>query len=167
MPVFGSILDDFVRWLHVECGYTRATTSVYLNGVSGVVRWLRRRRIDSLSGMTLRDLQVAHCCFLGRNPTARNAARTLELFLRAKGTVAEGALPMPSSTEKELARFAAYLCETRGLSRVTIRGHRQRVGAFLKFLRFEHNPARLNQLRSRDIDGFLRQAARTNNRFTA
>ena len=149
MPIFGPVLDNFVQWLHEERGYTLATTSAYLNGVSEVVRWLQSRRIGDLTELTLQDLRAAHRRFLGRNPSCRDAARALEQFLRAKGTVLEGAALNPSSTENEVESFAAYLCDARGLSKVTIREHR--------------NPSRLQQLGTRDINAFLRQCARTNN----
>jgi len=166
LPIFGPVLDDFVQWLHEERGYTLATTSAYLNGVSEVVRWLQPRRISDLTELILQDLRAAHRRFLGRNPAARDAARALEQFLRAEGTVSEGAAPTPSSTENEVGRFAAYLCEARGLSKATIREHRKRLRIFLGFLRFDHSPSRLQQLGVRDIDVFLRQCARTNNPFS-
>jgi site-specific recombinase XerD len=166
LPIFGPVLDGFVQWLHYLRGHTLATVSFYLNGVSKVAQWLHRRRIDSLTGLTLRDLAAAHCYFLGRNPSARDAARALELFLRAEGTVSEGPASAPSSTEAEVEHFAVYLREMRGFSDATIRGHRQQLRSFLEFLRFEHSPLRLRRLRTRDIDAFLRQCARTNNRFS-
>jgi Phage integrase, N-terminal SAM-like domain len=52
----------------------------------------------------------------------------------------------PSSKENEVEGFAAYLCEARGLSKVTIREHRKRLRTFLGFLRFDRNPSRLQQL---------------------
>ncbi len=68
-----------------ERGYTLATTSAYLNGVREVVRCLQSRRIGDLTELTLQDLRAAHRRFLGRDPAARDAARALEQFLRAKG----------------------------------------------------------------------------------
>ncbi len=164
LPIFGSQLDKFVQWLRDGRGHTLATVSVYLNGVADVVRRLQAHRIHRSSQLTLRDLQAAHRSFLGGNPAARDAARALEMFLRSQGTVPEGAAPLPSPSESEWERFAAYLREVRGLSGSTLRGHRQRLGAFLKVLRFDRKPSRLRQLQTRDIDVFLRHCARTNGR---
>ena len=155
-----------MQWLHEERGYTLATTSIYLKSMSDVVRWLHSRRIDSLTDLTLQDLKAAHCCFPGRNPAARYTARALEQFLRAEGTVSEGVMPAPSPTEHEAGCFAAYLCEARGLSKVTIREHQKRLRKFLEFLQFDRSPSRLQQLRARDIEAFLQKCARTNNRFS-
>ena len=163
MPIFGPVLDNFVQWLHEERDYTLATTSAYLNGVREVVRCLQSRRIGDLTELTLQDLRAAHRRFLGRDPAARDAARALEQFLRAEGAVSEGAALNPSSTENEVEGFATYLCEARGLSKVTIREHRKRLRTFLGFLRFDCNPSRLQQLGPRDINAFVCQCARTNN----
>jgi integrase/recombinase XerD len=162
LPIFGPVLDNFVQWLHEERGYTLATTSAYLNGVPEVVRCLQSRRIADLTELTLQDLRAAHRCFLGRDPAARDAARALEQFLRAEGAVSEGAALNPSSTENEVEGFATYLCEARGLSKVTIREHRKRLRTFLGFLRFDCNPSRLQQLGPGDINAFVCQCARTN-----
>jgi site-specific recombinase XerD len=162
LPIFGPVLDNFVQWLHEERGYTLATTSAYLNGVPEVVRCLQSRRIADLTELTLQDLRTAHRCFLGRDPAARDAARALEQFLRAEGAVSEGAALNPSSTENEVEGFATYLCEARGLSKVTIREHRKRLRTFLGFLRFDCNPSRLQQLGPGDINAFVCQCARTN-----
>ena len=157
MPIFGPVLDNFVQWLHEERGYTLATTSAYLNGVPEVVRCLQSRRIADLTELTLQDLRAAHRCFLGRDPAARDAARALEQFLRAEGAISEGAALNPSSTENEVEGFATYLCEARGLSKVTIREHRKRLRTFLGFLRFDCNPSRLQQLGPGDINAFVCQ----------
>ena len=169
LPIFGPLLDKYVHWLREVRGHTLATIGTYLNGVSEVVQWLKARRINLLARLTLRDLKAAHGSFLGRNPTAKNAAnaaRTLALFLRAEGTVSEGVNPSSSPTEEEIERFTTYLCEVRGSSRATLRGHRQRLHAFLAFLRFDRNPSRMCDLRPRDIDAFLRRCAPANNRLS-
>ena len=155
-----------MQWLHAERGYTRTTTRIYLKGVPVVVRRLSSLGIGDLTELTLQDLSAAHSHFLGRNPHGRDAARTLEQFFRARGTVAEGSTPPPSPSDSEIEAFATYLRETCGLAKTTIRGHRQRLQSFLAFLRFDRCPSRLQQLRTDDIYRFLRQCARTNNRFS-
>lgn len=152
--------------MHGERGYTLAITGFYLRGVSEVVRWLQARQIDSLTGLTLRDMKAAHRHFRSRNPATRDVARSLEHFLRAKGIVSEGAAAALSPAEDEVERFAVYLRETRGLAETTIGGYRQRLRGFLEFLQFDRDPSRLLQLRSLDIDAFLLQCSRTHNRFS-
>lgn len=166
MPIFGPLLDEFVQWLHDEQHYTLGSASIYLNEVPKIVRWLRRRQIHFLAELTLQHLQAAHRYFRPRHSATSGGARLLVRFLRAKGTVAEGEVPTLSPVEVEVDRFAVYLRETRGLSQKTIRGHRQRLRDFLRFLRFDRGPSGLRRLQPRHIESFLRQAARTNNRFS-
>ena len=166
MPVFGPLLDNFVQWMHEEQHYTLGTASLYLNVVPKIVRWLRLRQIQSLPQLTLQHVKAAHRYFRPRHRIASGGARLLERFLRAKGTVLEGKAPAPSPVEMEIDRFAAYLCETRGLAKKTILNHSQWLRAFLKFLQFARSPSQLRQLQPRHIEAFLRQAARKNNRFS-
>lgn len=166
MPIFGPLLDEFVQWMHHEQHYTLGSASIYLNVVPKIVRWLQPQQIRLLSHLTLQHLQAAHRHFRPRHPATSGAARLLERFLRTKGTVPEGEVPALSPGEMEIDRFADYLRETRGLAEKTIRGHRQRLQAFLRFLRFDCGPSRLRQLQPRQIESFLRYAARTNNRFS-
>jgi integrase/recombinase XerD len=166
LPIFGPLLDEFVQWMHDEQKYTLGTASIYLNVVPKIVRWLRPRQIHSLPELTLQHLKAAHRYFLPRHRTTSAVARLLERFLRAKGTVLEGKAPAPSPMVVEIDRFAAYLCETRGLAKKTILNHSQWLRAFLKFLQFARSPSQLRKLQPRHIEAFLRQAARTNNRFS-
>ena len=166
MPIFGPLLDDFVQWMHEAQDYTLGTVSIYLNWVPKVARWLRSRQIRLLTQLTLQDLQGAHRYFCARHPATSGTARALERFLRATARVPEGEEPAPSPADVEIAGFAAYLGESRGLARATIRGHSQRLRAFLMFLRFDHSPSQLRQLQTRRVEAFLRHSARTNNRFS-
>lgn len=166
MPIFGPLLDEFVQWMHDEQHYTLGSASIYLNVVPKIMRWLQPQQIRLLPQLTLQHLQAAHRYFRPRHHAISAAARLLERFLRAKGTVPEGEVPALSPVEVEIDRFAVYLRETRGLAEKTIRGHRQQLQAFLRFLRFDRGPSRLRQLQPRQIESFLRCAARTNNRFS-
>lgn len=152
--------------MHEEQHYSLASASIYLNVVPKIVRWLRRRQIRFLPELTLQHLQAAHRYFRPRHHATSGAARLLERFLRAKGTVPEGEVPALSPVEVEVDRFAVYLRETRGLAQKTIRGQRQRLRDFLRFLRFDRGPSGLRRLQPRHIESFLRQVARTNNRFS-
>ncbi len=166
MPIFGPLLDDFVRWMHEDQDYALGSASIYLNEIPKVVRWLRTRQIQQLSQLTLQHLKAAHCYFRPRRASTSGAVRLLERFLRVQGTVPEGQAPVPSAVEVEIDDFAAYLRETRGLAPKTISGHRLQLRAFLQFLRFDRSPLQLQQLKPRHIEAFLRQSARTNNRFS-
>lgn len=159
-------MDGFVQWMHEDQNYALAATSNYLNAVPKVVRWLRSRQIHLLTQVTLQHLKVAPRYFRSRQALASSAVRGLERFLRAQGTLPEGETPAPSPVEAEIARFATYLGETRGLAQKTIRGHSQRLRCFLRFLHFDRSRSPLRQLQPRPIEAFLRQSARTHNRHS-
>ncbi len=155
-----------MQWLHESQNYTLGTVSIYLNWVPKVVGWLRSRQIHLLRELTLQDLKAAHRYFRPRHVATSGTVRALERFLRIKGTLPEGEAPAPSPVELEIDRYAAYLCEARGLAEKTISGHRHWLRAFLRFLKFDRSPSQLQNLQPRRIEAFLRQCARTNNRFS-
>lgn len=166
LPIFGALLDDFVHWMHEDQHYTLRTASSYLDTMPKVVRWLRRRQIHLLPQLTLQHLKAAHRYFRPRHAATSGAVRVLERFLRVQGTVPEGVAPALSPGEVETDRFATYLRETRGLAPATIRNHRQVLRAFLRFLQFDRSSSPLRQLQAPDIEAFLCQVARTNNRLS-
>ena len=71
-----------------------------------------------------------------------------------------------SHAERQIQSFSAYLREVRGLTPSTISGHCHRIGAFLRFLKVEERPSAIRHLSPDQIDAFLCQAAKTNNRFS-
>ena len=80
-------------------------------------------------------------------------------------TMAESPEP-PSRSEKQLQVFASYLREMRGFALTTVTGHQSRVRSFLQFLKLDDRPSAIRRLTSDDIEAFLRQSAKTNNRFS-
>jgi integrase/recombinase XerD len=166
LPVFGPLLDDFVQWMHAEQHYTLGSASIYLSVVPKIVRWLGSRQIRFLPQLTLQHLKAAHGYFHPRHRVTSAGAHLLERFLRAKGTVPEGDMPALPPVEAEIGRFAIYLRDTRGLAEKTIKNHGQWLRAFLRFLRFDRGPSKLRRLQPCQIESFLRQCARTNNRFS-
>lgn len=166
MPILGSLVEEFVQWLHDEQHYTLSSASTYLSVLPKIVRWMRRRQIHCLSELTLQGLQGAYRYFRPRHEVISAGTRLLERFLRAKGAVPEGEAPALAPVEVEINRFAVYLRETRGLAPKTIKNHRQRLRVFLRFLRFDGGPSPLRRLQRRQIEAFVRYAARTNNRFS-
>jgi len=152
--------------MHQAQHYTLATVGLYLSRIPKLVQWLRARQITSLAQLTLQNLKTAHNHFLSCHDATSTVVCVLERFLRTKQTVPEGE-PLPlGPVEKEVQDFAAYLGETRGLAEKTIRNHRQWLRGFLNFLQFDRSPRRLRQLQPRQVEAFLQQAARTNNRFS-
>ena len=63
LPLFGPLLDDFLRWMHDQ-HYTDSTLDSHLAGLRKVVVWLGRRRITKLAQLTQKDLQAAHDLYM-------------------------------------------------------------------------------------------------------
>lgn len=165
LPLFGPLLDDFLPWLRTQ-GYAMGTLSNFLDQIPKVVVWLQRRGIATLAELTRSDLQIAQDHYRQRHEKVRWVIRALERFLSDRHLVPEGDIPTARPLEREVANFSVHLRETRGLAEATIQRHASQLRSFLRFLRFERDPSRLPRIQLVQIEGFLRQAARTNNRFS-
>jgi len=165
LPIFGPVLEDFMQWMANQ-GYSPGTMGGYLKILPKVIRWLRRHRITDLDHLTQRQLQVAHDYYCPKQEAPSWVFAALGRFLGERHLVPQGVLPPPSPVEVELARFATYLRETRGMAEATIAGHSGRLRAFLQFLGFDGKTEGLRGVASRQIEVFLRKASRTNNRFS-
>jgi integrase len=118
-----------------------------------------------LAGLTQRDLNIAHDYFHERRAIAA-AASAFGRFLGEHQLVrAEKPKPL-SRSEREIQLLSAYLRDVRGLALRTIVGHERRLRPFLQFLRLDQRPSAIRRLKLDEIDEFLRQSARTNNRYS-
>ena len=79
LPLFGPVLDDFVRWLGDQ-GYNAGTIGRYLETLSSIVRWLGRRRIKTLDQLTQQRLQMAQDHYRPKQEGARGVVRMLKRF---------------------------------------------------------------------------------------
>ena len=154
-----------VTWLQRH-GYTQFSIYNHIRGFSHLAGWLRRRRGSALRGLTQVDLTAARRWFRTRRPDVAAATRTVGRFLRERHLIPEGRSAPPTASECELQAHGAYLREMRGLGAATVLGHQCRLRFFLRFLKFDQRPAVIRTLRMDQIDAFLRQAAKTNNRFS-
>jgi hypothetical protein len=132
-------LEDFMQWMANQ-GYAPGTMGNYLKILPKAVRWLRRHRITDLDHLTQQQLKVAHDYYRPKQEDPSWVFAAWGRFLSERHLVPQGALPPSSPVEVELARFTAYLRETRGVAEATISGHCGRLRAFLQFLRFDRNP---------------------------
>src|SRR5271156_6595093 len=71
-----------------------------------------------------------------------------------------------SHAERQLQSFSTFLREIRGLTPSTVLGHCRRIRAFLQFLNIDEQPSAGREVSLDQIDAFLCQAAKTNNRFS-
>ena len=138
----------------------------HIKGLSRLVRRLQHLRGPSLKGLTQLDLNSAYDWFRTREAGVAGTTRALGKFLRERQLIPEGKPPPLPASERELEAHGAYLREVRGLAATTIDGHQSRLRFFLRFLKFDKRASTIRTLRMDHIEAFLRQAAKTNNRFS-
>ena len=165
LPLFGSHLDDLMRWLRNQ-GYAVASIRNYVNALPELVGWLQRKGVSSLAQVSREELQAACTYYRSRKSNISCAVSIWVRFFCERGIFAERETPPPSPTELQLDHFAKYLCDVRGLVPGTIAAHMSRLRCFLQFLNFDQNPGCLRQLQIDQIEAFLQSCARTNNRFS-
>lgn len=157
-------MDDLLTWLQKH-GYARTSIFNHLQGIGELVRWLRRRP-GWLTGVNLARLDSAYEYYHRRKPHIASTIHTLGRFLREKSVIPQGPLPPKSPIERQIQSFGIYLKDMRGLVDLSVRGHQSRLQSFLRFLDFDKHPSAIRELRMDQIDAFLREMAKTNNRFS-
>jgi integrase/recombinase XerD len=162
LPFIGPILDSLLAWLRGQ-GYSEWTINNYLKALGPLARWLRKRRHDALNED---DLRAAYDYFHDGRPDVAAACRALGRFLSAHQLIRAERPKSISRSEVQIQIFDSHLREVRGLAAMTVTGHLGRIRIFLQFLKFDKCPAAIRTLNLDRIEAFLRQAARTNNRFS-
>jgi site-specific recombinase XerD len=165
LPIIGPILNDLLAWLRHR-GYSESTIRNHLVRTARLCRWLQRRRGPALSGLSQSDLRAAYDHFHDRWIHVACAAGVLSLFLTEQQLMRVDPERAPSHTERQLQSFGTYLREVRGLAASTVLGHCRRIRAFLLFLKIDERSSALRSVSPDQIDAFLCQAAKTNNRFS-
>lgn len=164
-PIIGPILDDVLAWLR-GLGYADGTIYNYLKASGHLVRWLQKRRGHELTRLSEVDFHAAYEYFRRRRVDVATFARSLGRFLVERQLIhAEKRRPL-SRSECQIQQFGSYLREMRGLAPATILGHQRRIRLFLRFIRLDQRPSAIGRLNLDQIELFLRQSAKTNNRFS-
>ena len=117
------------------------------------------------SNLSQSDLCAAYDYFRDQRIEVACVSRVLGLFLAEQQLLRRKTKPL-SPRERQIQSFSTYLREVRGLTPTTVLGHCRRIGAFLQFLKVDEQPSAIRQLGQDQIDAFLCQAAKTNNRFS-
>ncbi|HYG35731.1 MAG TPA: site-specific integrase [Clostridia bacterium] len=165
LPIFGPLLDEFVQW-KADHEYAVGTILGYLKVFPTIIGWLRRHRITAFDELTRHHLRVTHIYYQPKQQDPSWVIGALERFFSERRPLPEGASPPPCAVEVEVARFASYLHEMRGMAEATITDHSRHLRPFLRFFRFDGSANSLRRLEPHQIEAFLRKAARTNNRFS-
>lgn len=163
LPLFGPLIDEFCQWLFDQ-GYAKATVCFRISTLHMLVDWLRGRRKRALADLTQQDLRAAQAHFRGTQVQVRDAAGLIRRFLVERDLIRSQPLKRTSPSQRELTDFVGYLRNVRGLSESTVRYSRRRIGDFLQFVGFDRRPSAVRALRHPQIDAFLREAAKKNNR---
>lgn len=165
IPVIGSSFPKFADWLS-QRGYSPKTIRHRLGLLPHLSRRFQRQGVDSFSGWTPPRLDGAEKAYRREQSQRLQMARSFRQFLQDQRLIPV-AKPGPlTPSEEELVVFGTHLREVRGLATSSIVGHQRRLRPFLSFLHFDQQPSSLAQLAHEQIDQFLRQAARRNNRFS-
>jgi integrase len=147
-------------------GYAESTIGNYLTAAGPLFRWLRKRRGPALRGLSQRDLTAAHDYFRKRRVDVTTASRAFARFLAEYRLISVERPEPPSRSERQLQLFGAYLHEVRGLAPASVIGQQVRLRPFLQFLKLDQRPFAIHRLKPDQIEAFLRQSSKTNNRFS-
>jgi integrase/recombinase XerD len=158
------MLDDLLKWLQDQ-GYTTSTIHNHIQGIDQLVRLLKRRP-EGLIYLNKAQLDAAYDHFHHRKPGVAGTVRAIGRFLCERKLLAEEPRKAVPHSERELELFGAYLRDVRGLAERTIEGHQNRLLSFLRFLKFDQRPSVIRTLKAKQIEAFVRRAAKTNNRFS-
>jgi site-specific recombinase XerD len=112
------------------------------------------------------DLRAAYQHFRKKRIEVACASRVLGLFLAERHLLVLEDVKPPSHAERQIRSFRNYLHDMRGFAPSTVLGNIRRISIFFQFLKFDEQPSALRKLNRDQIDAFLCQAAKTNNRFS-
>lgn len=155
LPLLGSHLDRFVRWLG----------ALGLGKISISRRISRTPRLDNmLRGEGVRELsQLSRANLLAFAPRRSSddrylsaVVRSLAAYLGERGTLAAS---VATPTEQLVGAYRDYLDHVRGLAASTISGHDASASELLGFLRFDDDPTVLRALSAAPLEGFVKSVA--------
>lgn len=152
LPILGSSLEGFARWLR-DRGYPRDAIQRRLRTTTVLVRRLRRDGVSSPKDLTTSVLgSYAPAPRRSNAPPLGALVRSLTRYLDDQGALAPS---VPSAAERVVTRYSDYLARVRGLRAATIVVHAATASEFLRVLEFDAHPERLRGLRCADLDTFI------------
>ena len=152
LPVLGPILNGFGTWL-LKRGYATDCVREHFCAARRLTRILERRGIRSLAKLTRARLRA--CVPTNRLDDHRLTA-TVHLLERYFDSETSLFPPRPRTRiEDQVASFAIYLEQVRGLASSSIARHCETTAALLAHIGYERRPGRLGTLTSHDIEAFI------------
>lgn len=165
LPIIGPNLDELLGWFRGQ-GYAEGSICNIVKATVALTRWLQQRRGAALGCLGEQDLNDAYDHFRACRPIAAAAARAVTRFLREHSLIRVERPKAPTRSERQIHVFSEYLRDVRGLSPTTIIEHQRRVRLFLQFLQCDERPAAIRNLSLKQVETFLIQSAKRNNRFS-
>jgi integrase/recombinase XerD len=155
LPVLGSLMDRYARWLH-EQQYTWRSARYELRLAAQIARYLQERSVHHLEELNRQHLEACYQWFRQRSPGEAGAVLVLLRFLRESGQLMETvSIPSFSRTDHSVRAFMAHLQEVCGYVPSTVRRQGQIATEFLTWLRWEDEPNRLSSLTTSELEGFI------------
>lgn len=152
LPIVGRHLEGLCEWLSAQ-GFPPDALRRRVKSAPFLDARLRSRGVGSLEELSEQELR--HAAPKPVRWTAQIAgtlARSLADYLAALGSLRA---PDRTATERELARYARYLAEVRGLAPKSICGQTRTIGRLLAFLGHDADVTRLERLQVADLDAFV------------
>jgi site-specific recombinase XerD len=160
LPVLGSIIDDYSRWLF-DRGYRWGSIRLYIRVFPRLDRMLQQRGRYHLGELTHEDLRA---CRPGHSQDDRTLAAiltSLERYLDERQRLLPPAPKQLSPSAMPLAAYRVFLTDVRGLAAPTLQQHLRTAAQFLQQVRFETKPLALERLTDSDLEAFLKDLSRT------
>jgi site-specific recombinase XerD len=165
LPLFGSIIEDFARWL-TELGFTYESSRFEIRMVARMSKYFCRRGLHCLTDLTPSDFRACWKALARHIRDQAGSANTLKRYLQSRGILKPNPTVPPSRRELCVAAYSSYLQKVRGLDSITIQQHVRTSADFLRFLGFERAPQRLATITPSDLERFVERAGRRLQRGT-
>ena len=153
LPLLGPHVEEFVAWLHAQ-GYPRLPIRLRIRKLPRVDALLRRRKVRRIEDLSAADLLRLAPKDSQDDICLAAVVRSLAEFFAARGRLVQ---PKATPQEELIAEYRGYIERVRGFAVSTSVCHGATAAELLSFVGFDGHPARLHDLRSRDIEAFLRK----------
>lgn len=158
LPLLGLVADGFDEWLMVN-GYTQVSRKNSIRILPHVDAALRHRRVKEVVDITHAVLHDCWRTVLKAHPFETRTVRTLERYLAANGSIADGKSATETSRASMLIEeYANYLREVRGFAASTISHHRDTTQCFLQHLNEEK--IALKKIRGPHIESYVTKVSK-------
>lgn len=162
LSLLGASLDGFARSLH-DRGYRRYRVLQYLRAARRIDQILGQHGCETISAVTREVLRS--CVPPGGHPRGDPSglaatARSLERYLEATGLFTAASAEAPSHSRRLVTDYCGFLQTIRGLASATVGQHVHTAALLLDHLGHEQHPGCLADLKSSDVEAFVRDRGR-------